>query len=93
MHVLDEAHGNVFNNNALALFPPGGKDRADTAGRAFALANNGTINQLSDAELARWKETIEFMNADWIAKADAAGLDGAALLVDLRETMAKYAAQ
>lgn len=70
-----------------------GWDRADAVGRAFALENNGTINQLSETELARWAETIEFMNADWIAKADAAGLDGAALLDDLRATMAKYAAQ
>ena len=70
-----------------------GWDRADAAGRAFALEHNGTINQLSDEELGRWKETIEFMNDDWIAKADAAGLDGAALLEDLRATMAKYAAE
>ncbi len=68
-----------------------GWDRADVAGRAAALEQGGTVNQLSDAELARWKETIEFMNADWIAKADAAGLDGAALLADLKATMAKYA--
>ena len=70
-----------------------GWDRADAAGKEFALANNGTINQLSGAELARWAETIEFMNANWIATADAAGLDGAALLEDLRETIARYAAQ
>lgn len=70
-----------------------GWDRADATGRAFALEQNGKINQLSDAELARWKEKIDFMNDDWIAKADAAGLDGAALLEDLRATMAKYAAQ
>ncbi|MCP4071705.1 MAG: TRAP transporter substrate-binding protein [Hyphomicrobiales bacterium] len=70
-----------------------GWDRADAAGRAFALKNGGKINQLSDAELARWKTKIDFMNADWIKKADAVGLDGAALLADLKATMAKYAAQ
>lgn len=70
-----------------------GWDRADAAGKAFALENNGTINHLSDEELARWGKKIEFMNTDWIAKAGAAGLDGAALLQDLRATMAKYAAR
>ncbi len=68
-----------------------GWDRADAVGREFALEKNGTINQLSDTELARWKDKIAFMNDDWIAKADAAGLDGPALLDDLRATMDKYA--
>ncbi len=68
-----------------------GWDRADAVGKAFALETGGTINRLSDAELARWAEKIAFMNDDWIKKADAAGLDGAALLEDLRATMAKYA--
>ena len=68
-----------------------GWDRADAVGKAFALEKGGTINQLSDEELARWAKKIEFMNDDWIAKADAAGLDGAALLADLRATMDKYA--
>jgi TRAP-type transport system periplasmic protein len=66
-----------------------GWDRADAAGRVAAL-ESGEVNQLSDSELARWKETIAFMNDDWIAKADAAGLDGAALLADLKATIAKY---
>ena len=68
-----------------------GWDRADAVGKAFALENNGTINHLSDEELARWAKKIEFMNDDWIAKADTAGLDGAALLADLRATMDRYA--
>ncbi|MCF6233501.1 MAG: TRAP transporter substrate-binding protein [Rhodobacteraceae bacterium] len=70
-----------------------GWDRADAVGKAFALESNGTINRLPDAELARWAEKIEFMNTAWIEKADAAGLDGAALLDDLKATMAKYSDQ
>lgn len=93
---LSDEHKQVladFGGVAGAKILGAGWDRADKVGREFALENNGTINQLSDEELARWAEKIEFMNADWIAKADAAGLDGAALLEDLRATMAKYAAQ
>lgn len=67
-----------------------GWDRADVAGREAALAQNGTISVISDAELARWNEKIAFMNDDWIKKANDAGLDGAALLADLRATVAKY---
>lgn len=37
-----------------------------------------------------WKEKIAFMDADWIAKADATGLDGAALLEDFKATVAKF---
>ena len=33
---------------------------------------------------------MAFMNDGWIEKANARGLDGAALLADLKETIAKY---
>lgn len=93
---MSDAHKQVladFGGITGAKMLGAGWDRADEVGKAFALETGGTINQLSDTELARWKAKIEFMNDDWIAKADAAGLDGAALLDDLRATMAKYAAQ
>lgn len=68
-----------------------GWDRADAAGLKFAKANNGTIRELSDSERARWAKKISFMNDAWIAKAKKAGLDGKALLADLKATIAKYA--
>lgn len=67
-----------------------GWDRADKVGREEALKKGGKITKLEGAELARWKEKIAFMNDDWIKKADKAGLDGAALLKDLKATIAKY---
>lgn len=84
--VLDEVGGGVAGAKIFGA----GWDRADAVGRKTALEQNGTINSLSDAELARWADKIAFMNDVWIEKANAAGLDGAALLEDLRETMAKY---
>ena len=54
------------------------------------LDGGGTVTTLSDAEIARWAEQISFMEADWIGRADARGLDGAALLDDLKATFSKY---
>ena len=67
-----------------------GWDRADAAGLEAAKAQNGTVRELSDEERARWAEKIAFMNEDWIKKANDAGLDGKALLDDLKATMEKY---
>lgn len=67
-----------------------GWDDADAVGREEAIAKGGTITTLEGAELDRWKEKIAFMNDDWIKKADDAGLDGKALLEDLKATIAKY---
>ena len=55
-----------------------------------AIDGGGTITTLSDAELTRWADQISFMEADWIGRADARGLDGAALLDDLKATFGKY---
>ena len=67
-----------------------GWDAADKVGMEAAIAGGGTVTTLSDAELARWSEQISFMEADWIGRADARGLDGAALLEDLKATFSKF---
>ena len=65
-------------------------DDADVAGRAVAVENGSEINSLGGSELERWAERVAFMNDAWIEKANGRGLDGAALLADLKETIAKY---
>ncbi|WP_299418049.1 TRAP transporter substrate-binding protein, partial [uncultured Sulfitobacter sp.] len=65
-------------------------DDADTLGRKAAEEQGGVFHTLDGAELEKWAAKIAFMDADWIAKADAAGLDGTALLADLKATIAKY---
>jgi len=55
-----------------------------------AVENGSEINSLGGSELERWAERVSFMNDGWIEKANARGLDGAALLEDLKETIAKY---
>jgi len=65
-------------------------DDADVAGRALAVEKGSEINSLGGSELERWAERVAFMNDGWIEKANARGLDGAALVADLKETIAKY---
>lgn len=67
-----------------------GWDRADQAGLEVAKQDGGSVVEIAPDELKLWKEKIAFMDADWIKKADAAGLDGKALLADLKATIAKY---
>lgn len=90
---LSDAHKKVLTDLggiAGAKMLGAGWDRADAVGRKEAIKQNGKINVISDAELAVWKEKIAFMNDDWIKKANDAGLDGKALLADLKATVAKY---
>lgn len=90
---LSDAHKKVLTDVGGivgAKILGGGWDRADKAGRDFGLEHNGKISTIADDELERWKEKIAFMNDDWIKVADDAGLDGKALLEDLRATMKKY---
>ena len=82
---LDEAGG---INGAKLLGR--GWDAADAAGLQVAIDGGGVVTTLSDAELARWSEQISFMEADWIGRANERGLDGAALLEDLKATFSKY---
>ncbi|MFK7997921.1 MAG: TRAP transporter substrate-binding protein [Granulosicoccus sp.] len=70
-----------------------GWDRADVVGKEVAGETGGTITVISEEELARWTDKVAFMDGEWIKKADEAGLDGAALLDDLKATIAKYAEQ
>lgn len=91
---LSDAHKKVLTDLggvAGAKILGAGWDRADEAGLKAAKEQNGNVRELSDAERKRWGEKIAFMNDDWIAKADKAGLDGKALLADLKATIAKYA--
>ncbi len=70
-----------------------GWDRADVAAKELALSEGGhEINTLSEEQMALWAERVQIVTEDWLAKAKAAGLDGPALLDDLKATIAKYSA-
>ena len=90
---LSDAHKKVLTDlggvNGAKIIGKGW-DEADAVGRAKAVEQDGVFHSLEGAELERWKEKIAFMNAAWIEKANAAGLDGAALLEDFEATVAKF---
>ena len=65
-------------------------DAADVAGKQVAIDGGGKISQLGGSELDRWAEKIDFMNGEWIKKADAQGHNGKALLADLKKSVAKF---
>ena len=90
---LSDAHKKVLTDLggvAGAKILGAGWDRADKVGREAALKQGGVISKLEGAELEAWATKIAFMNDVWIKKANDAGLDGKALLDDLRATIAKY---
>lgn len=92
---LSPAHQAVLNDKGGmwgAKFIGKRWDDADAIGRKAAVANSNIIQTIADDELERWREKIAFMDDVWIAKANAAGWDGEALLKDLRATMEKYSA-
>ncbi|MGC1442939.1 MAG: TRAP transporter substrate-binding protein [Burkholderiaceae bacterium] len=93
---LSDAHKKVLadlGGIAGAKTLGAGWDRADMAGEKFGLEKNGKVSTLPEDEVAKWAEKVAFMNEDWIATANKAGLDGKAMLEDLRATIKKYSAK
>jgi TRAP-type C4-dicarboxylate transport system substrate-binding protein len=66
-------------------------DDADVHAREVAKSGGNKIQALSGAERDKWRDKVEFMNADWIKKAKALGYDGDKLLADLRAAIKKHA--
>ena len=55
-------------------------DRQEAVGQSVAEAAGNTITTLSDADTQKLFDMTRVFESDWIAKADEAGLDGAALM-------------
>ncbi len=65
-------------------------DAAEQRGRQAAVdAGNGIVSLTAD-ELERWRVALQPVVDDWIAQADAAGMDGAALVAEARALVARY---
>lgn len=60
-------------------------DAAEAAGLAAAESAGNVITELSPEETATFKEMVQPLTDAWIAKADDAGLDGAALVADFHD--------
>jgi len=57
-------------------------DEQEAIGKAIAEKAGNTINTLSEADTKKLFDMTRVFKNDWIAKADEAGLDGAALMKD-----------
>lgn len=62
-------------------------DKADAVGRQDAVKAGNKIQTLSDAETKRWAKAIKIITDQWIAKGNEMGLNGKALMDELRQMM------
>ena len=62
----------------------------DEAGRSIAQQRGHPVIPLSQAERERWRTATEPVVDAWVAKVDALGYDGQALLADARDLIADY---
>ncbi len=66
-------------------------DDFDAPGLAAAKARGNTIVVLDSAETNRWKAAAQRVTDEWIAEMKGKGVDGQALVNDVRALVAKYA--
>jgi TRAP-type C4-dicarboxylate transport system substrate-binding protein len=66
-------------------------DDFDAPGLAAAKARGNTIVVLDAAETNRWKAAAQRVTDEWIAEMKGKGVDGQALVNDVRALVAKYA--
>ena len=89
-----KAFENLTPANQAALMKAGGEagaaligkawTAADERGRADAKDRGQVIETVAPAELEKWRQLLNPLTDDWIAKADKKGLDGRKLLEDFR---------
>jgi TRAP-type C4-dicarboxylate transport system substrate-binding protein len=63
-------------------------DAVEGAGRKAASDNGNTITALSDADTAKLREVTGFVEENWVKAANDAGLDGQAMIDDLKSRIA-----
>jgi TRAP-type C4-dicarboxylate transport system substrate-binding protein len=67
-----------------------GWDKAEREGKAAAEKSGSIITVLNDAETAKLKEMVSYVEDEWVADANKAGQDGKALMESLRATIQKH---
>ena len=67
-----------------------GWDQSEAAGKNAAIKAGNTITVLNDADTAKLRKIVSFVEEGWVTKTNKMGLDGKALLADLRQTISKY---
>ena len=64
----------------------------DAPGRMLAVDAGNNIITLSDDQVAAWRDASQATIDNWIAEADAAGIDGTGLYARAQELIAKHQA-
>ncbi|HET8727087.1 MAG TPA: TRAP transporter substrate-binding protein [Alphaproteobacteria bacterium] len=79
-------------NSGLALARKTGAiyDEAEAPGRQAAVDAGNAINTLGPEAVARWRQALQPVTDAWVARAGELGKDGAALLQEARDLVAKY---
>ncbi|MEE2746192.1 MAG: TRAP transporter substrate-binding protein, partial [Pseudomonadota bacterium] len=67
-----------------------GWDKSDAEAKQAVVKSGNTITVLNDADTAKLKKIVSYVEEGWVAKTNKMGLDGKALLTDLRQTIGKY---
>jgi TRAP-type C4-dicarboxylate transport system substrate-binding protein len=62
-------------------------DAGDARSKAIATKQGHAISTLSDKELTRWKEKLQFVTDSWLKQAKEKGYDGQKLLEDFKATV------
>ena len=89
----DDLKAVIDANAGLALAQEIGRvwDVAEVQGRQAGIDAGNTIDTLSPAEVALWRQATQPVIDAWVTEMDAAGHDGAALLEEARALVARYA--
>ncbi len=66
-------------------------DAGDAVGKSMAQKRGNTFTTIPTEEIARWRETVKPLEAEWIAELNKKGLDGQALVASANTLVDKYA--
>ena len=83
--VLDDNSG-----QELSVLLARTSDDGDIIGRDISIKAGNKITELDIAEVQRWRRTASTVESDWIKEMQAKGIDGARLLAEAKELIAKY---
>ena len=67
-----------------------GWDKSEADAKKAVIKAGNTITVLNNADTENLKKIVSFVEEGWVAKTNKMGLNGKALLVDLRGTISKY---
>ena len=92
---LSDAQKAAIDSNSgldFSIFAGGVQSDADGPARQNAVDLGNNIITVSEEDAKKWEELVQPIYADWIAKMDASGRDGQALIDEAKALMAEYEA-